>query len=168
MSSIATTNAPEGVRAQRWQATLLTWVLCLPGALLIVATVVMFVVLPFGIDPLWHVEQVTLPEAAALRDNGEVLRLIGLGEDPNEAGEVRQGFAHNELHVLTPLEAAVSIRRVDTVDVLLENGARLDADTWTRLVCFADVVDAEDIRTFLEQRRPENASATCEGVRTPW
>ena len=26
------------------------------------------------------------------------------------------------------------------VDLLLDNGARMDADTWTRSICFADVV----------------------------
>ena len=168
MPSTETTDAPEDAKPRRRRAALLASALCLPGALLIVATAAMFVALPFGIDPVWHVEQVTLPEAAALRDSGEVMRLIGLGADPNEAGTVRQNFAHNQEHVLTPLEAAVSIQRVDMVDLLLENGARMDADNWTRLICFADIVDADDVRAFLEQRRPRDASATCEGVRTPW
>lgn len=168
MSSIVTTDAPRRERTRRWQATLLGWALCLPGAFLIVATAAMFVALPFGIDPVWHVEQVTLPEAAALRDNGEVMRLIGLGADPDEAGIVRRDLAHNEAHVLTPLEAAVSIRRVDMVELLLESGARMDESTWARLICFADVVDSDDVRVFLEQRRPQGASTTCDGVRTPW
>ena len=168
MSSTATTDATEGVRTRQRQTALLAAALCLPGALLIAVTAAMFTALPFGIDPLWHVEPVTLPEAAALRDNGEVVRLIGLGADPNEAGIVRQYFAHNEAHVLTPLEAAVSIRRAGIVDLLLEHGARLDAETWAQLICFADVVEAEDVRALLEQRRPQGAPATCEGVRTPW
>lgn len=167
MSSTATTDAPGDVRARR-QATLLASALCLPGALLIAATAAMFAALPFGVDPMWYVEPVTLPEAAALRDNGEVMRLIGLGADPNEAGTVRAGFAHREAQVLTPLEAAVAIRRADMVEVLLENGAVMDATTWTRLTCFAGVVEAGDVRTLLEQRRPKDASATCEGAQTPW
>jgi hypothetical protein len=156
------------VQAGQRQATLLAAALCVPGALLIVATAAMFVALPFGIDPVWHVEQVTLPEAAALRDNGEVMRLIGLGADPNEAGRVRPNFAHNEAQVLTPLEAAVGIRRADMVELLLENGARMDTATWSRLTCFADVVKAGDVRAILDERRPQDAPATCEGVRTPW
>ena len=47
-----------------------------PGVLLIAATALMLMGLPFGIDPLWRVEPLTLAEAAALRDNGEVVRLI--------------------------------------------------------------------------------------------
>ena len=168
MSSTATTDAPGDVPARRGQATLLASALCLPGALLIVGTVAMFLALPFGVDPMWYVEPVTLPEAAALRDNGEVIRLIGLGADPNETGTVRAGFVHSEAQMLTPLEAAVGIRRGDMVDLLLENGARIDAATWTRLICFADVVKAGDVRALLEQRRPQDASASCEGVRTAW
>ena len=113
-------------------------------------------------------EPVSLPEATALRDNGEVMRLIGLGADPNEAGTVRAGFAHNEAQMLTPLEAAVGIRRADMVEVLLENGSVMDATTWTRLTCFAGVVEAGDVRALLEQRRPQDASASCEGAQTPW
>lgn len=142
--------------------------MCLPGALLVAATAVMLLAVPFGIDPMWHVESVSLPEASALRDNGEVMRLIGLGADPNQAGAVRKDLAHNEEFVLTPLEAAVSIDRTDMVELLLENGARMDAATWTRLMCFADAIDAGEVRDLLEQRRPQDASASCEGVSTPW
>ena len=168
MSSTAITDATEGVQTRQWQTALLAAALSLPGVLLIAATAAMFAALPFGVDPLWYVEPVSLPEAAALRDNGEVMRLIGLGADPNEAGSVRQNFAHNEAQVLTPLEAAVGIRRADMVELLLENGARMDTATWTRLTCFSDVVKAGDVRAILDGRRPQDAPATCEGVRTPW
>ena len=168
MSSTVAPDAPEDVQSRRRHATLVAVTLWVPGALLIAATTAMFVVLPFGIDPMWYVEPVTLPEAAALRDNGEVMRLIGLGADPNKAGPVRPNFAHNDAQVLTPLEAAVGIRRADMVELLLENGANMDAATWTRLICFADVVKAGDVRALLEERRPQGASAECQGVRTPW
>ena len=168
MSLTGTTKLRGNGQVGRWQNRLLATALCVPGALLVLATAAMLVAVPFGIDPMWHVETVTLPEASALRDNGEVMRLIGLGADPNEAGMVRRDLAHNQAFVLTPLEAAVSIERADTVELLLENGARMDAATWTRLICFADVVDAGDVRVLLEQRRPPDASASCEGVSTPW
>lgn len=105
---------------------------------------------------------------AALRDNGEVMRLIGLGADPNQAGTMRADFAHNEAQVLTPLEAAVGTRRTDMVELLLEHGAHMDAAMQTRLTCFARRVEADDVRALLEERRPPDASATCEGVQTPW
>jgi len=124
--------------------------------------------LPFGVDPLWQVEPLTLAEAAALRDNGEVVRLIDLGEDPNRPGAVRPNFLRNEGLVLAPLEAAVGARRADMVELLLENGAVMDAAMWTRLVCFAEVVDAGDVRKVLDPRRPAQASDHCVDVPTPW
>lgn len=156
------------MQARHRQATLLAWALGLPGVLLIVATVAMFAALPFGIDPMWHVEAVTLSEAAGLHDGGEVMRLIGLGADPNRSDTVRPNFVHNEAQVLTPLEAAVGARRIDMVELLLEHGARMDAATWTRLTCFADLVESGDVRALLEGLRPPDASTTCEGVQTPW
>ena len=145
-----------------------TAALCLPGALLIVATAAMLLGLPFGADPLWQVEPLTLPEAAALHDSGEVVRLIDLGEDPNAAGPVRPDLLRNDAQVVTPLEAAVGARRADIVELLLENGAVMDAEMWTRLMCFAAVVDAGEVRDLLQPRRPAGASDACDAVQTPW
>jgi len=36
------------------------------------------------------------------------------------------------------------------------------------LVCFADVVEAADVRAVLEPRRPAGAPASCDGVEVPW
>ena len=124
--------------------------------------------LPFGIDPLWRVEPLTLSEAAALRDNGEVVRLIDAGEDPNKAGAVRAELLRNDALVVTPLEAAVGIDRPDIIEVLLDNGAVLDAMTWTHLMCFATSIEADEAIDFLEPRRPVGATTACEHVQTPW
>ncbi len=159
---------PAPTTVERIQAALPALAICLPGSLLIAATAAMLIGLPFGVDPLWRVEPLTLPEAAALRDNGEVVRLIDLGEDPNAAGPVRPNFLRNDALVVTPLEAAVGARRADMVEVLLEQGAVMDAAMWTRLMCFAQVVDAGDVRALIEPRRPAQASETCDGVQTPW
>lgn len=142
--------------------------LAAPGVALTVATMLLLLGLPFGIDPLWHVEPLTLPEAAALRDNGEIMRLIDRGADPNRAGTVRANFLHNDPLVVTPLEAAVGADRTDVVEVLIDNGATIDATTWTRLVCFAAAIEADDARSFLEQRRPAGASDDCGQVDIPW
>ena len=142
--------------------------LALPGTLLILATAMMLFGLPFGIDPLWRVEPLTLAEAAALRDNGEVVRLIQSGHDPNKPGTVRAELLRNDAQVVTPLEAAVGIDRPDMVETLLENGATLDAATWTHLMCFAASIEADESIEFLEPRRPAGASTACDHVRTPW
>jgi hypothetical protein len=52
------------------------------------------------------------------------------------------------------------------VELLLANGARMKAATWTRGSCCVDVVDAGDVRLLLEQSHPQDASAWCEGVST--
>ena len=142
--------------------------LAVPGTLLILATAVMLFGLPFGIDPLWRVEPLTLAEAAALRDNGEVVRLIDAGEDPNKAGTVRAELLRNDAQVVTPLEAAVGIDRPDMIEVLLDNGAVLDAMTWTHLMCFAASIEADEAVDFLEPRRPADAATACDHVQTPW
>jgi hypothetical protein len=140
----------------------------LPGAALILATAVMLAGLMFGADPLWRVEPLTLAEAAALRDNGEVVRLIDAGEDPNAPATVRAEFLRNDPLTITPLEAAVGSDRVDIMEVLLEHGARLDPPIWNRLMCFATAIEADESRALLEQRRPEGATLACDHVQTPW
>jgi hypothetical protein len=142
--------------------------LAMPGTVLVLATALMLLGLPLGIDPLWRVEPLTLAEAAALRDNGEVVRLIHAGEDPNRPGTVRAELLRNDAQVVTPLEAAVGIDRPDMVETLLENGAVLDAMTWTHLMCFAISIEADEAIQFLDQRRPAGASTVCDHVRTPW
>lgn len=169
MSSTSTTDAPDRpAPVGRLQHFLLMCAVGLPGSLLVVATAGLLMALPFGIDPMWRVEPLTLPEAAALHDTGEAMRLIGLGADPSKAGIVRAGFVHHEAHVLTPLEAAVAADRADSATLLLDSGAAIDGRTWMRLVCFADVVEAADVRAVLEPRRPAGAPASCDGVEVPW
>jgi hypothetical protein len=147
---------------------LLMCALGLPGLLLIAATTAMLIGLPFGVDPLWAVEPVTLSEAAALRDNGEVVRLIDSGEDVNGTSAVRPDILSAHSLVVTPIEAAVAAERADMVDLLLEQGARLDADLWTRLMCFSASVEADDVQALLEPRRPEGVVEHCDGVEIGW
>lgn len=153
---------------EKVSASLLTFMVALPGALLIVATAIMLAGLPFGRDPLWAVEPLTLSEAAALRDNGEVVRLIHSGSDVNAKSIVRADVFSDQSLTMTPLEAAVAAERADMVELLLEQGARPDAGQWTRLMCFAASVEADDVRALLEPQRPDGASESCDGVAIGW
>jgi len=147
----------------------LTLVGAAPGVLFLVLTLVVVVGPAVGFDPLWYAEPVTLPEAAALRDNGEIVRLIQQGADPNAAGVVRAGLIKSNAITLTPLEAAVGIRRADTTALLLDRGATMDGAAWTRLVCFARQEHATDVEALLMTRRPPAAAvAGCDGITTPW
>jgi hypothetical protein len=55
----------------------------MPAALLALARVVFLVLAAFGVHPFWLNEPLNLAEAAALRDRGEVARLLAEGQDPN-------------------------------------------------------------------------------------
>lgn len=162
MSSTSTTEAPGDAPTGRAPAALLQATLCLPGLLLVAVTAAMLAGLPFGVDPLWFVEPVTLSEAAALHDNGEVVRLIELGADVNAASDIRPEILTGAAFVMTPLEAAVAAERADMVVLLFEQGARTGPATWSRLMCESARAGADDVREILEMHRPGDAVEDCD------
>jgi hypothetical protein len=119
-----------------------------------------------GSPPFWRGGTLTLSEAAALRDQGEVTRLTLSGTDPNAVYPLRPGVI--AAGALTPLEAAVGARRAEMVELLMLRGARVDASGWRRLHCFALSTGAADVVEMLERYTPANGTASCEGIRTPF
>ena len=99
-------------------------VACVPAALLAVARVVFLVGSIWDLHPFWLRERLNLAEAAALRDGGEVARLIAEGQDPNATYLVRKGFIRDYEMRLTPIEAAEATRRDEVVQLLLDAGAK--------------------------------------------
>jgi hypothetical protein len=110
----------------------------------------------------------TLPEAAGVRDHLEILRQIESGVDPNRAERVRSGLVRPGEYVMTPLEAAVASGMLDTVQFLAHHGARVDATTLPDLVCFAKLQGAADIEAYLRQQAPADFAPRCESVHLPW
>lgn len=102
-----------------------------------------------GWHPFWPTPDVTLSEAAAVRDDAEVVRLIEQGHDPSRRWAVRSGIIDGDGHLLTPLEAAVMIRRLQTVELLLREGAVLTAEQRNALIELADAHSAPDIAEYL-------------------
>jgi hypothetical protein len=88
-----------------------------------------------GLQPLWPGDELTLAEAALLRDDGDVARLVGLAQDPNERYVVRRNLIDRSAHEMTPLEAAVHAARPEMVRLLLALGARPDAGTAALVAC---------------------------------
>ena len=100
----------------------------IPPALLAVARVVFLVLAVWDVHPFWLWEPLNLAEAAALRDRGEVARLLAEGQDPNATYRVRRGFIRDYPVEMTPMAAAVAARRDEIVQILLDGGAKPQTD----------------------------------------
>jgi hypothetical protein len=94
-----------------------------PAALLALMRVVFLVLAAFGVHPFWLNEPLNLAEAAALRDRGEVARLLAEGQDPNATYRIRRGFVQDYPVQMTPMAAARAARRDEIVQILLDGGA---------------------------------------------
>lgn len=138
-----------------------------PIAWLLVSTVLVIAAWR-GYTPFMIPADLTLPEAAAVRDHLEILRQIESGADPNREERVRSGIVRPGEYVMTPLEAAVASGTLDTVEFLQHHGARVDETTLPGLVCFAKQQGAADIAQYLSLQAPEDFAPPCESVRLPW
>ena len=140
-------------------------------SLVLVAVLALFVLLAVttGYRPFAAPSDLTLPEAAGLRDLLEIEGQIRRGADPNARAAVRRDIIRSTPMDLTPLEAAVGIRRLDVVQLLVRHGARLDATNLPMLRCFAEREKATDIVEYLEAQAPQAATAVaCAGMALPW
>ena len=139
--------------------------LAAPGCLLAAASVVALTLAAFDRHPMWPHQASNLAEAAAVRDEAEVVRLIEKGDDPNSRYDVQSGLLFGFPVRLTPLEAAVARDDAEMVKRLLANGVRMDTALWTHLRCIAG---GDNVPPTLDLFRPEGAVAACDGVRPPW
>ena len=97
----------------------------MPAAIAAAARVVFLILAIWDLHPFWLWEPLNLSEAAALRDRGEVARLLRDGKDPNAVYVVRRGFIRDYSMRLTPIEAGQASRRDEIVQLLIDAGARL-------------------------------------------
>lgn len=114
-----------------------------------------------GRGPFWQTGVLTLSEAVALRDAGEVARQIEAGVDPNAIYAVRPGVLGTAR--ATPLEAAVWSRRSDMVRLLVRQGSRIDTANWRRLWCAAVETGANDVVEEVRRYRPGAVDDVCDG-----
>src|SRR5262245_8398653 len=96
----------------------------LPIAALAVGRVAFLILALWDLNPFWLSEPLNLAEAAALRDAGEVSRLLADGSDPNATYQIRPGFIHHDESRMTPVEAARASRDDEIVQILVDAGAQ--------------------------------------------
>ena len=118
------------------------------------------------VAPLWPPDEVTLPEAIATRNNGEALRLISQGADPNAPARVRDGLLVNGRDVIvTPVEAAVGAQRADSLRQLLSYGAVIDDRARLVLRCYEQTRPDSAVREMLDAGA--SGDLDCAGVTLP-
>lgn len=115
-----------------------------------------------GSNPFWTEPDLTLSEAAMVRDAGEAVRLIRAGHDPSRGWPVRADLSDTgEAEVITPLEAAVQIRRLELVQLLVREGARVTAIERLALLDRAQRVGARDITDYLQKTAADATDAAA-------
>lgn len=115
---------------------------------------------------IWAPVETTLSQATALRDQGEVIRLIMLGTDPNRRYLVDSVFRPGETVMLTPLEAAVITRELHMVELVADYGGAVGDNNAAVLQCLAAGVRADAVHDYLV--RAAGGARSCEGVDLPW
>jgi hypothetical protein len=141
-------------------------VLAFPALLVVVAIWVLIGAL-FGVHPLWSEPDLTMAEAAALKDRATIQRLIWSGIDPNTPARVRPGILKDHELLVTPLQASVGTRTPVTMEFLLALGARMDARERAVVTCLAMQEEAREILDVLAND-PAHETPDCEHIATPW
>ena len=164
--SVVAPAAPQPAVDRRSGALALA-LAAVPAAWLVAATALVFAAWA-GYTPFLTPSDLTLSEAAVVRDHLEILRQIEAGVDPNRPGRIRADLVRPDESMMTPLEAAVISRRLETVELLHRHGARIDAATLPTLLCMAQRQNDDDIALYLRNQAPADLVVRCEGVALPW
>ena len=143
------------------------WALVAPAVVVVSASAILAAAGFAGYMPLTAPPDLTLSEAAAIRDEAEVVRRIDEGANPNGSALVRRGMLSDGDYLLTPLEAAAASRHVEIVRLLLREGAEVNGANFQTLYCLAQEVHADDIVVLLKEHTPAGSLSSCEGVRLP-
>jgi hypothetical protein len=119
-----------------------------------------------GVRPLvWRARPVTLSEAMANRDQGEVVRQVAAGVSLDGLYDVYDVIKRGRHTPATPLEAAIATREDYMFELGLAYGAHLGPDNARALFCLAEAATATDIRDRLKTTfGPQD----CAGVTLPW
>ena len=114
---------------------------------------------------VWPARPVTLSEAMANRDQGEVVRQVSAGVGLDARYDVYDVIKPGRHTPATPLEAAIATREQYMFELGLAYGARLGPDNGRVLFCLAEREGATDIRDALQEKFGRQE---CEGLPLPW
>ena len=122
-----------------------------------------------GANPQWAAAPVNITEAAAMRDQATVVRLMDRGVDAHARYELRKDLVFDEPATMTPFEAAIATERAEVASLMLWNGYRIDdPGEWRQLRCLAQLEDNSEIGALLDTVKPAGAVLECSGVIRPW
>lgn len=139
----------------------------LPGAVVAALVVMALLLHAGGVAPFAPAERMTLPEAAALESDADVVRLLRAGADVNQQAWVRRTRIRSVHAAMTPMEAAMTSRHVSVMTLLADAGARITAAELPVLWCLAASQQNADAQAWLRSRAAGPFPATCAGVRIP-
>jgi hypothetical protein len=138
----------------------IAWLVAAPSVALALACVVLTMCGVVGINPFWAPSQVTMSEAAAMRDPATVLVQIEQGQDPYSRYAVRAGIIDSQALQLTPVEAAVRTDRLEVAAVILGHGGAPSAERVCEWLKLAAAERAEEVTGYVHRKYPKDA-ATC-------
>jgi len=142
------------------------WAVALAPCIVALTFAVSGVAALLGERPLvWRARPVTLSEAMANRDRGEVVRQVKAGMPLDGRYDVYDVIKRGRHTPATPLEAAIATREDYMFELGLAYGAHLGPDNARGLFCLAEAEKATDIRDALREKfGPQD----CAGVTLPW
>ena len=139
----------------------------LPGVIVAAVIVLSLGLQAARVFPFEPAGQMTLPEAAALESEADIVRLLRAGAGPNTPAWVRRTRIRAVHAALTPLEAAMTARHVSVMTLLVDNGAVLDARNLPGLWCLAASQQNQDALDWLRSRGAAEPSGGCGAVPFP-
>ncbi len=139
----------------------------LPGVIVAAVIALSLSLQAWGVPPFAPAGHMTLPEAAALESEADIVRLLRAGADPNAPAWVRRTRIRAVGAALTPLEGAMTARHVSVMTLLVEHGAVLDARNLFGLWCLAASQQNQDAQDWLRNRGGAEPPSGCDAVRFP-
>jgi hypothetical protein len=113
-----------------------------------------------NLNPFWTASDLTMSEAAAMRDPATVLVQLEQGQDPYQSYPVRAGLIDSQALQLTPVEAAVREDRLEVAAVILGHGGSTSAERVCQWLKLAAAERAEEVSEYLHRKYPKDID-TC-------